>query len=131
MASAANKFADSGFLIDIFLAGGQKALDARSEVAPKASSCTSAGCFNAVLSGGDMADVANFLFNASSEEESFCKTAADELTAFRSREQDMEERPIYAPDRAWADVTANTSSMMSDTVWISIAMGDGTNVRRL
>jgi hypothetical protein len=78
-----------------------------------------------------MADVANFLFNASSEEESFCKTAADELTAFRSREQDMEERPIYAPDRAWADVTANTSSMMSDTVWISIAMGDGTNVRRL
>jgi|1186.fasta_scaffold131116_2 hypothetical protein len=34
MASAANKFADSGFLIDIFLAGGQKALDARSEVAP-------------------------------------------------------------------------------------------------
>src|SRR4051794_36266577 len=27
MASAANKFADSGFLIDIFLAGGQKALE--------------------------------------------------------------------------------------------------------
>ena len=34
MASAANKFADTGFLIDIFLAGGQKALDARSEIAP-------------------------------------------------------------------------------------------------
>ena len=28
MATAANRFADSGFLIDIFLAGGQKALDA-------------------------------------------------------------------------------------------------------
>ena len=32
--ASANKFADTGFLIDVFLAGGQKALDARSEVAP-------------------------------------------------------------------------------------------------
>src|SRR3954454_22843091 len=32
---------------------------------------------------------------------------------------------------AWTDLTANRSSMMSDTVWISLAMGSGTNVRRL
>src|SRR3954465_1096667 len=73
-----------------------------------------------------------------SEEESFCKTAADELRHLWSREGDMDERPIDSPDLAWTDITANRSSMMSDTVWISIAtvwisiaMGDGTNVRRL
>src|SRR4051812_5715855 len=56
-----------------------------------------------------------------SEEESFCKTAADELRHLWSREGDMDERPIDSPDLAWTDITANRSSMMSDTVWISIA----------
>src|SRR3954454_1082699 len=66
-----------------------------------------------------------------SEEESFCKTAADELRHLWSREGDMDERPIDSPDLAWTDITANRSSMMSDTVWISIAMGHGTNLGRL
>lgn len=31
---SANKFADTGFLIDVFLAGGQKALDALRDSVP-------------------------------------------------------------------------------------------------
>src|SRR4051812_34454936 len=36
-----------------------------------------------------------------------------------------------SPDLAWTGATANRSCIMSDTVWISIAMGHGTNIRRL